>query len=75
MKHSKDDFKVKFNPEGTDWQNKLAQSILKEFQSQINKEKFEHGKLHISITTNKNTGILSIDSADSTLNLPFQIEK
>lgn len=75
LKHSKDRVQVKFISEGADWKNTLAESILKEFQSQINKLSLDYDKLQISIKTNKNVGYISIDSPDSTYNLNFKIDK
>lgn len=61
--------------EDKDWKNLLADSILKNLQSQINIHGVDYSQLDVSVLITKSSGILNIKSPGSDLNLPFKVNK
>ena len=66
---------ISYKLEGSDWKNKLAASLLDEIEKQINSQTIDYKQMELSIVFSDTTGLLTIVSNKSSLNLPFSLEK
>jgi len=74
-KNSNEHVEIEYRLEGSDWQNLLADALLKTLQSQVNLHGVDYNKLEVSFKTLKSSGMLSIKSPGSDLHLPFSLNK
>ena len=66
---------ISYKLEDSDWKNKLAASLLDEIEKQINSRSIDFKQMELSIVFSDTTGLLTINSNKSSLNLPFSLEK